>query len=183
MSEEIKLLKLVCQALERIGAAYMLTGSLAANFYATPRMTRDIDIVIEIDKFEISRFCRCFENEFYLAKSAILEAIEYEGMFNIVHNKSVCKIDFIVRKDSSYREIEFQRRRRIELDDMKIWIVSPEDLIISKIYWAKDSLSDLQMKDVMNIRDSVKNLDEKYVSDWVQKLGLNDIYAKVKCNG
>lgn len=55
MAEEIDLLKLVCQRLEEAGMAYMLTGSLAANFYAVPRMTRDIDIVIEIDRFEIGK--------------------------------------------------------------------------------------------------------------------------------
>ena len=47
VAEELELLKLVCQRLEEAGIAYMLTGSLAANFYAVPRMTRDIDIVIE----------------------------------------------------------------------------------------------------------------------------------------
>lgn len=180
MPEEIVLLKLVCQRLEEVGIAYMLTGSLAANFYAVPRMTRDIDIVIEIDKLEIGKFCRYFENDFYFTKAAITEAIEHETMFNIIHNQSIFKIDFIIRKDSSYRDTEFRRRNRIKLDDMQIWIVAPEDLIISKVFWAKDSLSDLQLRDVKNLLASIKNLDEKYISTWVQKLGLNAIYEKVK---
>lgn len=180
MAEEIDLLKLVCQRLEGAGIAYMLTGSLAANFYAVPRMTRDIDIVIEIDRFEIGKFCQRFEKDFYLTKASILEAVEHEGMFNIIHNHSVFKIDFIIRKDSSYRNTEFRRRNRIELDGTQIWIVSPEDLIISKLFWAKDSLSDLQLRDVKNLRASIKNLDEKYIGNWVQKLELNTIYEKVK---
>lgn len=180
MAEEIDLLKLVCQRLEDADVAYMLTGSLAANFYAVPRMTRDIDIVIEIDKPEIGKFCRCFEKDFYLTKTSILEAIEHESIFNIIHNDSVFKIDFIIRKDSSYRDTEFQRRNRIEFDDAQIWIVSPEDLIISKLFWAKDSLSDLQMRDVKNLRASIKNLDEKYIDHWVQKLELTTIYERVK---
>ena len=180
MPEEIDLLKLVCQRLEGADIAYMLTGSLAANFYAVPRMTRDIDIVIEIDRFEIGKFCQRFEKDFYLTKTSILEAVEHESMFNIIHNHSVFKIDFIIRKDSSYRDTEFRRRNRIELDGTQIWIVSPEDLIISKLFWAKDSLSDLQLRDVKNLRASIKNLDEKYIDNWVQKLELIAVHERVK---
>ena len=180
MAEEIDLLKLVCQRLEGAGIAYMLTGSLAANFYAVPRMTRDIDIVIEINRFEINKFCQRFEKDFYLTRTSVLEAVEREGMFNIIHNHSVFKIDFIIRKDSFYRDTEFRRRNRIELDGTQIWIVSPEDLIISKLFWAKDSLSDLQLRDIKNLRASIKTLDEKYIGSWVQKLGLSTLYEKVK---
>jgi hypothetical protein len=180
VSEEIELLKLVCQRLEKAGVAYMLTGSLAANFYAVPRMTRDIDIVIEIGQFDIGKFCRHFENDFYLTRSSIVEAVEHESIFNIIHNVSVFKVDFIIRKDSSYRDTEFQRRNQIELDGMQIWIVSPEDLIISKLFWAKDSLSELQLRDVKNLQASIKKLDEKYIDHWVQKLKLNAIYERVK---
>ena len=180
MAEEIDLLKLVCGRLEQAGIAYMLTGSLAANFYAVPRMTRDIDIVIEIDRFEIGKFCQYFEKDFYLTKNSISEAIEHESMFNIIHNHSVFKIDFIIRKDSLYRDTEFRRRHRVEFDDTQIWIVSPEDLIISKLFWAKDSLSELQLRDIKNLRTSIKNLDEKYIGNWVQKLELNTVHERVK---
>lgn len=179
MAEEIDLLKLVCQRLEEAGITYMLTGSLAANFYAVPRMTRDIDIVIEMARFEIGKFCHSFEKDFYLTKTSILEAVEQEGMFNIIHNHSVFKVDFIIRKDSAYRDTEFRRRSRIELDGTQICVVSPEDLIISKLFWAKDSLSDLQLRDVKNLLASIKNLDEKYIGYWIQKLQLDPIYKKV----
>jgi hypothetical protein len=52
-------------------------------------------------------------------------------MFNIIHNEAIFKIDFILRKDTIYRHTEFQRRQQIKLDDQHIWIVSPEDLILS----------------------------------------------------
>ena len=183
MSEDINLLKLVCCKLEEANMAYMLTGSLAANFYAVPRMTRDIDIVIEIGGFEINKFCRYFESDFYLTKAAISDAVENQSMFNVIHNHSIFKIDFIVRKDSSYRDTEFQRRKRIELDGVPIWIVSPEDLIISKLFWAKDSLSHLQLRDVKNLLTSIQGLDEKYIDSWVKKLGLNTVYTKAKLHG
>ena len=44
MSEELEVLKTVTSRLEGAGISYMLTGSMAANFYTVPRLTRDIDM-------------------------------------------------------------------------------------------------------------------------------------------
>ncbi|NGX27342.1 MAG: hypothetical protein K940chlam6_01276 [Chlamydiae bacterium] len=179
MPVEIDVLKLVCHRLEQADIPYMLTGSLAANFYVVPRMTRDIDIIIEIQKFDVDRLFQIFQEDFYIDKDSIYEAIEYQGMFNIIHNNSVLKIDFIIRKDISYRDTEFKRRHRVQFENSPIWIVAPEDLILSKLFWAKDSLSDMQLKDVKNLL-SLKNLDKAYIDKWVQKLNLEHIYERVE---
>lgn len=180
MSQEIDLLKSVCRRLEQARIPYMLTGSLAAHFYSVPRMTRDIDIVIELLSFEANNVVRLFQDDFYVSKESISEAIQFETMFNVIHEKSGFKVDFIIRKDQPYREIEFQRRRLIELDGTNVWVVSSEDLIISKLYWAKDSFSQLQIGDIRKLMTSVKNLDLDYINKWIQKLGLSAIFAKVE---
>jgi predicted nucleotidyltransferase len=181
MPEEIDVLKLVCNRLENDNFPYMLTGSLAGNFYAVPRMTRDIDIVIEICESDIWKFSRIFQDNFYIPNEVSLtDAVKHQSMFNIIHNDSVFKVDFVVRKDSPYRREEFKRRRRIELDGMKIWIVSPEDLIISKLLWSNNGSSDLQLRDIKNILLSVKNIDQKYIDNWIQTFGLDSIYQKLK---
>lgn len=178
-SEEFNVLKRVCEGLEQVNIPYMLTGSLAANYYAVPRLTRDIDIVVEILYSDRDKVFRVFEKDFYFDRNAMLQAVEYEGMFNIIHYESVFKVDFIVRKDSEYRKAEFQRKHRVEFGGTSIWIVSPEDLILSKLLWAKDSLSEMQLKDVRNLFNALKSLDEAYIFHWVQILKLNTIYEKV----
>jgi hypothetical protein len=183
MSVELEVLKLVCHRLDQAGISYMLTGSFAANFYAIPRMTRDIDIVVELPKLDIDKFFEAFESDFYIDKETIDEAIRHQGMFNIIHNESVFKIDFIIRKDTSYRHAEFIRKQQIKLNNNLIWIVAPEDLIISKLWWAKDSMSDMQLNDVKNLLLTIKNLDKNYIDQWVQNLDLNSVYEKVKNHG
>jgi hypothetical protein len=180
MSEEIGILKLVCHRLDEAAIPYMLTGSFAANFYAVPRMTRDIDLVIEVHKAEADTLFQIFKNDFYVSKSSIVEAIESQGMFNIIHNEYVFKIDFIICKDTPYRNKEFQRKRQVLLYDDPIWIVAPEDLIISKLFWAKDSSSEMQIRDVKNLFLSLKNLDKEYIDEWIQTLKLDAIYQQVK---
>ena len=89
---------------------YMVSGSVAMNYYSVPRMTRDIDIVIEID--DIESFFNVFKKEYYINKETISEAIKERFMFNIIHLKEAMKIDFIIRKDSEYRKIEFKRKKK-----------------------------------------------------------------------
>jgi len=180
MSEETLLLKEVCQRLESVGIPYMITGSIAANFYAAPRMTRDIDIVIEIQQKDVKRIVALFKDDFYVDEESVSEAIAGQGMFNVIHNRYVLKIDFIIRKETAYRQLEFQRKNSVEFEGQKIWIVSPEDLILSKLSWAKDSLSELQMADVKNLLRMVQNLDILYLDKWVSSLGLEEIYQRVK---
>lgn len=180
MSEELEVLKMVSRKLEDSRIPYMITGSIASNFYSVPRMTRDIDIVIEIRKQDVEKLLKLFEPDFYVDREAILEALEERGMFNMIHNQYVIKIDFIIRKDSAYRKLEFERRREVIVEGTRIAIVSPEDLVLSKLFWAKDSLSEMQLGDVKNLLRMVKELDRAYIEKWVESLSLGGVYQKVK---
>ena len=72
-------------------------------------------------------------------------------MFNLIHNETIIKLDCIVLKRDEYRQQEFARRRLVSLGDFETWIVSREDLILSKLYCARDSKSELQLRDVKNL--------------------------------
>ena len=82
MSAELHVLKLVCKRLESVNIPYMLTGSFAANFFAVPRMTRDIDLVIEILEVDLNKFAQLFEEDFYFEREALVQAINLKSMFN-----------------------------------------------------------------------------------------------------
>ncbi len=180
MSEELDILKTVTQRLEKAKIPYMITGSIALNFYAMPRMTRDIDIVIELQQGHTKILLDLFQEDFYVDEETIKEALKNESLFNIIHQQSVFKIDFIIRKNSPYRELEFQRRQSITLGNARIWIVSAEDLILAKLYWARDSFSEMQLQDVKALLESAGSLDIDYIKKWVNNLELKEIYEKVK---
>jgi hypothetical protein len=180
MIGELDVLKIITKKLDSADIPYMVSGSIAANFYTTPRMTRDIDIVIQVQDTDAERIYSLFSDEFYADKDMIRDAIRKKSMFNIIHNEGIIKVDFIVRKDSEYRRLEFERRRSIVFEGLKIDITTPEDLVISKLYWAKDSLSETQLRDVRNILKTVESMDMDYINKWVMKLGLDKIYKEVK---
>jgi len=180
MNEEFEILKLVTERLNNADIKYMISGSTAVNYYSVPRMTRDIDIVVELNKPDIVTFIKLFQEDFYLDKEAIEEEIQRRGMFNIVHINFFVKIDFIIRKETEFKKTEFLRKREISIENSPMWIVTPEDLIIAKLDWAKESYSEMQLKDVQNIITSKNDLDWNYIQNWINLLNLNTIFEKLE---
>jgi hypothetical protein len=142
-------------------------------------MTRDIDIVVELSEKDLGRLIPLFENDYYLDPEAVRYAVQHGGMFNLIHNDYIVKVDFVVRKDTSYRRREFSRRRRISIDNQNVYFVAPEDLILSKLVWAKDSRSELQLSDVRNILKSVRGLNRRYMARWARELDIESLYREV----
>jgi hypothetical protein len=178
MSEELEVLKIVVGRLNKAKIPYMISGSIAANYYTIPRMTRDIDVVVELKEDAIDKFVALFKDDFYLNRETIANEVSRQGMFNLIYNRYVIKIDFIIKKSSEYQNAEFSNRKQVRIDQCPMWFVSAEDLIISKLLWAKESHSEMQLKDVANLMDTVDNLDLEYISNWVRELDLEQIYKE-----
>jgi hypothetical protein len=178
MSEELEVLKIVAGRLNEAEIPYMISGSIAANYYTIPRMTRDIDIVIELKENAIDKFVALFEDDFYVNREMVKNEVSCQGMFNLINNSYVIKIDFIIKKSSAYQNAEFSNKRQVLIDQCPMWFVSAEDLIISKLLWAKESRSEVQLKDVANLMETVDNLDLEYIDNWIKKLELEQIYKE-----
>lgn len=178
MLTELDILKDVTGRFDKLSIEYMLTGSLAISYYVQPRMTRDIDLVVEILPVMIERIEQIFKSDYYLSVESIKDAVKNEFIFNLIHNKSSIKIDCIIRKNEQYKIVEFERRKKIKLTDFHIFIVSKEDLIISKLFWIKEGNSELQKSDVKNLLNS--GFDREYLLNWVKELNLHKIFDKIE---
>lgn len=174
---ELDVLRDVSQRLEGAGISFMLTGSVAMNYYAQPRMTRDIDLVVSLSKPQTEQFFRLFERDYYFDRQRVAQAILQRRMFNLIHNDAVIKVDCVVLKTDSYRQEEFARRRKINLGDFETWIVSREDLILSKLFWAKDSKSEMQLGDVRNLLST--DCDMEYVRSKAKTLKVDQLLAEL----
>ena len=150
----IDTLKDFASRLDDLGIGYMVTGSFALSAYATARTTMDIDVIIEIGPGDALRFANRFLGDYYVNADSIDRAISGNSMFNIISNINGVKVDCIVRKPSPFEKAKFNRRRLSEIDGVPFWVISKEDLIISKLAWAKDSLSEKQFGDIRNLVES-----------------------------
>jgi hypothetical protein len=148
----------------------MISGSIAMNIYSIPRMTLDIDIVVELSLDRINEFTALFPNS-YLNENTIKQEIKRKGIFNIIDQETGFKMDFILRKNSEYYQLAFNRRQRIKELDMELWVISLEDLIIAKIIWIQQYKSEKQINDIENLL-LTPNKDINYIKEWCKKLSL-----------
>ena len=171
MLTEIDILRDISGRLDALTLPYMLTGSMAMNYYAVPRMTRDIDMVVTLPSASVAEFVRALTPDYMIVQEAVASAVAEDFMFNAIHEDAIIKVDFICRKNDAFRLLEFERRRQVSIGDFKTWIVSREDLILSKLFWARDSESQTQRQDVINLLSA--DCDIEYLRRWALPLGVS----------
>jgi len=177
MTEELAILRDITTRLEAAGIEYMLTGSVALACHAQPRMTRDIDLVVAFYLNDAARITEVLGTDYYVSSEAAREAVVHQTSFNAIHEVTLIKVDFMVRKREDYRLHEFTRRMRVRVEGFELWVVSKEDLILSKLHWARESVSERQLSDVENL--IATGCDEEYLRTWSAALNLTDMLTRV----
>ena len=180
MSDQLAVLKQVAARLDAARIPYMLTGSLAAGVYGQPRMTRDIDLVAVLYPPHAQRLPGVLGTEFVIDVETAHDAIAARRIFSVIHRDALQKVDIIVREDSDYEIEKFERRRQVEVDGQAIWVIAPEDLVLSKLVWAKDSRSEMQLRDVRGIIALQAGLDWPYIEQWARRLTVARLLAEVQ---
>ena len=174
---ELEILQDAVRRLEGAAVDYMVTGSIALSYYAQPRMTRDVDLVVECSGREAREIAALFRPEYYVSDEDVTRALRDAGMFNVLHLESVVKLDFIVRSQMPFRAHEFARRQRVALPGFLVWMVSKEDLILSKLAWAKPSRSEFQLRDVRSLLATGADVD--YLRRWAQDLFVSELLEEM----
>lgn len=151
----------------------MLSGSVAMSLYIVPRATRDFDFIIHLEPKNIDLFIENFQEGYYCDEDSIKDAIKSQQhtMFNIIDHASNFKADFIILKNDIFRQEEFSRRVKMDYFGKTIYVVSPEDLLISKLKWIQELQSAIHMEDIRNLA-AIPDLDWPYISEWIEKLKL-----------
>lgn len=180
--EQSDLLIFLCRHLGQLGVRYIITGSQATIAYGEPRFTNDIDVVVELDIFQLETFCRGFpEPEFYLSREAARQALDDGGMFNIVHPASGLKIDVIVSKQTPFDLLRLSRGVRIPIaDDCEAIFTSPEDIIVKKLEWHRIGGGERHLDDIAGVlRVRGDQLDRDYIAQHAAELKVLDLWQAV----
>lgn len=162
----------------KLAIEYMVTGSFAMSAYGQIRYTRDIDIVVQIDRADAAAFAGAFADKYYVNDLSIGRAIDRRSMFNMVNFETGEKIDCIIQKDTEFARVSFGRRRRAVVAGIEFWTTTKEDLMIAKLNWARDSHSEMQIRDIAHLSDD--EYDSTYVAGWIKGLGLSEIWKEVE---
>jgi len=174
MSQKDFLARLVAK-LEEAGIPYMISGSLGSSLHGEPRATNDIDLIIAPNVAQLNTFIQSLSEGYYISPEAAQEAFTNRSMFNVIDHQTGWKADLIIRKDREYSQEEFKRRITANILGVEVTVISPEDAILSKLEWSRESESELQFRDALGVAVvQWERLDKEYLQKWARVLSVED---------
>jgi hypothetical protein len=171
--------------LESLGIPYLIGGSMASSAYGVPRTTADVDLVIELSADQIDGLARALENDFYVSRDAMFEAVRDRRSFKALHLETGFMLDFFVRGDARFDRMEFDRRvpLRVRDDGLALFFKMAEDTVLRKLQWYRSGgeVSDQQWKDIVGVLEVCSDeLDRAYMERWARELGVRDLLARAR---
>ena len=183
-------LRLVIEALDAAKIEYLIGGAIAEWAWGEPRATQDLDLVVKIPIKSINKLSKELEKRDMLVPAEIiLDAVVEDRAdipINAIHMYSGLKADlYPVREGDELRQSAFQRREKVDYGPPigKVYIHSPEDLILYKLMYFGLSQQSKHSRDIAAILKSKKNeLDMDYIEQWSARLGLSLLWKEMLDN-
>ena len=177
-----ELLARVVSALEAADVAYMITGSMVSSVLGDPRLTHDIDIVVNIRAAQIAGIRAAFSSDEYaFDEVAATEAIARRDQFQLLEYASGDKDDFgIYKPEDPHDRSMFERRHPVSLVGVECMIPTAEDLIVRKLLWAHEYESEKHFLDALGVFElQFTKLDLAYLKKWITRLRLQTIWQRL----
>lgn len=168
------------QRLNRLSAAYMLTGSMASNYWGLPRTTHDIDFVVHFPPAYAPQFSAAFADGFGIDEFAIRQAYNPPYQFNAIDTRSAIKVDFWMLRPDPFEENAFSRRVKKHAFGEEASLATAEDVILHKLRWNAITPSQRQLNDaagVVIVQGAALDLD--YLRTWALKIGADAMLERV----
>lgn len=185
MLEDRELFLIFVRPLNRLGIAYMVTGSAASMAYGEPRVTLDIDVVVELTTPQTALLPAAFPPEAFYCPPREVIAIETErpsrGHFNVIHLETGFKADFFPVGDDPLHRWAMARRRRVEMFAEPVMLAPPEYVIVRKLEYFQEGGSDKHLRDIRGMLDISGDLIDRTVLDsMIQERSLDAAWQRVK---
>ena len=163
----------------------MITGSVASIVYGEPRLTHDIDIVLDLNELDIFKFVAAFPaREFHVAPIEVIrgEVLRTDrGHFKLIHIDSGFKADIFLKGKSELHAWALERTKKIAFQGTVLSVAPPEYVIIRKLEYFKEGRSDKHLADIKNILTASPDIiDLGFIDDYCAQHELVDLWNRVK---
>lgn len=158
------------KTLEVHSVAYMMIGGYALPFYGRIRATVDVDLAVAVmseeDMKQLGGWLK--ETGFEVTIGSF-----QDPLIVVLDSKERVEIELWLRPDGVVFDNEvLRRRRKVKLDvSVEVWVVSPEDFIVSKLARADRGAVDEQDVKSVLIRQEAK-LDNGYLERRAREAGV-----------
>jgi len=165
---------------ERLGTPYAVMGGIAVRFYGIPRPTYDVDFTLAMDRERLPELYQALRESGYTVPEQYVAGWvdRVAGMplvkFRLYLEGRGIDVDVFLA-ESPFQEELLSRRRREQIDDLAIWLVSPEDLVLLKLLSPRPR----DLADIGDVLFTQGQLDVEYLRHWAKELGVLDQLERV----
>jgi hypothetical protein len=182
--EPIRITLLVTKVIEELGIPYFIGGSLASAIHGTIRSTMDADLIVDLQIDHLQELTARLEGVFFMDPSAIVNALQRNISFNLIHKDTMFRIDIFPLGGHPFEQNQMARRVQQSLGDHpddRAYFTTAEGIILAKLNWFRKGgeVSEQQWRDVLGvIRVQNDTLDQNYLHAWADRLGLLDLLER-----
>jgi hypothetical protein len=184
LAEPLAITLLVIDAFDELKVPYLIGGSLASALHGTTRSTLDSDLVVELKAEQVPELVAMLEMDFYIDENMILDAIRIQSSFNIIHFRTMFKVDVFITKGRRFDRVQFHRRQLQTVandPERKIYVSTAEDIILAKLEWYRlgNETSERQWRDILGVlKVQAGRLDFDYLHKWAAELKVADLLQR-----
>ena len=179
----IETLKEVVGALDALRIPHAITGSVASSVYGEPYSSLDVDLVVQASSRQAADLAKRLTPRFYAPEDILTAAARDRGFTNIVDNRTGLKVDLSFVGESGFLGTVMGRRAKSKIgtDSPEVDVVTPEDVILMKLVWRKDTHSQKQWENALGVaRVRGARMDWKYLFEQARELGIEDELTKLR---
>ncbi len=81
----------IVEALEQLGVAYHIGGSVASSIYGILRSTIDADLIADLRLEHVRPLVKLLEAQYYVDEDAVRDAVKRRSEFNAIHYDTMLK--------------------------------------------------------------------------------------------
>ncbi len=153
--QEHDLIHIFISRLNKLSVPYMITGAIASIMYGAPRLTHDIDLVINLSANKIDRFAAAFPIEdFYCPPKEVIKleiGRPHRGHFNLSHHATGYKADIYTSGHDELHQWAFNNRKMVPIEGEEFWLAPVEYVILRKLEYYREGGSEKHLQDIAGI--------------------------------
>ncbi len=183
LRDPLAIAQAVAHAIESVGGAYFVGGSVASSLQGDPRSTNDVDFVLSLPTSRVDALADALGPDFEIDRDMLRDALARHASANGFYLPFLTKVDFFGLGSAPFDQIEFDRRRAVIIgpDGESLVVKSPEDSVLRKLLWFREGggVSDKQWRDIVAIlRVSGAVMDTEYLGIWSARLACEGLLAR-----
>jgi len=175
----------VVSILERLSIPYMVVGGFAAITYGEPRLTLDVDIVVDMQHRHVDSFVAAFPiPEYTISRDGIVDSLTRRYPFNVIKPDTGAKVDLVPLPLDPYTRAAFGRRQHVIYDEIKgraADFATAEDVLLAKLAAYQKTGSEKHLRDARGILVTQwGRLDLGSIHRWARASGMEDTWQALQ---